>query len=86
MFVPLNTFPYEWPIVVLNLAGRTILTFVVRSKEQLQWHEVGGCIVLLKFSLFYPLIVSYPLGVSLCTPLNCYLDLPVDKMLIRASK
>jgi len=22
MFVPLNTFPYEWPIVVLNLAGR----------------------------------------------------------------
>ena len=48
MFVPLNTFPYEWPIVVLNLAGKTILTFVVRSKEQLQWHEVGGCIVLLK--------------------------------------
>ena len=33
MFVPLNTFPYEWPIVVLNLAGRTILTFVVRSKN-----------------------------------------------------
>eukprot|EP00088_Acartia_fossae_P014886 TRINITY_DN18038_c0_g1_i1.p1 TRINITY_DN18038_c0_g1~~TRINITY_DN18038_c0_g1_i1.p1 ORF type:complete len:399 (-),score=52.45 TRINITY_DN18038_c0_g1_i1:31-1227(-) len=22
MFVPLNTFPYEWPIVVLNLSGR----------------------------------------------------------------
>ena len=49
MFVPLNTFPYEWPIVVLNLAGRTILTFVVRSKKQ--WHEVGGCIVLLKFKI-----------------------------------